>query len=141
MTDLNIYCDGACSFNPGPGGWGVVLLWGGKEKHLSGFESETTNNRMELTAAIKALEAVKRDVPINIFTDSRYVEQGITKWIIGWKANNWKGNKVLNRDLWERLDTLNQYYKVTWHWVKGHNGDHYNEVADGLATQAIEDNK
>ena len=130
------YTDGACSGNPGPGGWGVLLLWGDHEKELSGGEAATTNNRMELQAAIEALLAVKPGVPVAIHTDSTYVRDGITSWIGKWKRNGWKTaarKPVKNEDLWRRLDELTQARAVSWHWVKGHAGDPGNERADELA--------
>lgn len=130
-----IYTDGACSGNPGPGGWGALLRFNGVEKELSGGESETTNNRMELMAAIRALEALKRACEVDVFTDSQYVQKGITEWIYGWKRKGWKN--VKNVDLWQELDRLTQMHKVTWHWVRGHNGDVDNERVDVLARNAI----
>lgn len=134
---LEIYCDGACQGNPGPGGWGAVLIWGDKIKEISGHDPSTTNNKMELTAAIKALEAVTKPTNIIIFTDSQYVKNGITVWIKSWKKNGWRSGKIKNQELWQRLDELNQKYQVEWRWVKGHSGDKYNEMADRLATAAI----
>lgn len=133
---VEIYTDGACSGNPGPGGWGAVLRYGAHEKELSGGEKETTNNRMELMAAIKALEALKKTSTVELYTDSTYVKQGITEWIHGWKAKNWP-NRIKNKDLWIRLDSLNNQHKVTWIWVKGHAGHPENERADSLAVAAI----
>jgi len=135
-----IFTDGACSGNPGPGGWGAVLRWGGTEKELSGGEAETTNNRMELTAAIEALSALKRPCAIDLTTDSEYLRNGIMKWINGWKRNGWRTadrKPVKNVDLWMKLDELTARHNVTWHWVKGHAGDEMNERVDGLARQAI----
>jgi ribonuclease HI len=137
---LEIFCDGACSGNPGPGGWGAVLIWNDTIKVISGYEPKTTNNRMELLAAIKALEAITRPVKVKMFTDSKYLQDGITKWINSWKRNNWKNGKVLNRDLWERLDILNHQHQIEWNWVKGHNGNKYNEMADKAARDAITEN-
>lgn len=138
---VEIYTDGACSGNPGPGGWGVLMRWNGHEKELSGGETETTNNRMELMAAIKALEALKKPgMRVDLYTDSQYVRQGITQWLAGWKAKGWKtSNKepVKNKDLWERLDALNQAHEVTFHWVRGHAGHPENERADALAVAGI----
>jgi ribonuclease HI len=131
-----IYTDGGCRGNPGIGGWGVFLSFQGKEKKIYGSEKETTNNRMELTAAIKALECIKKDIPIIIYTDSKYVLEGITKWIFGWKKKNWK--KVKNIDLWQQLDILNQKFNVDWQWVKGHSGNAGNDIADALANQAMD---
>lgn len=137
---VQIFTDGACSGNPGPGGWGAVLKYGGTIKELSGAEIMTTNNRMELMAAIMALEALKRPCEASLTTDSKYVMDGITKWIFGWKKKNWKksDNKpVINVDLWQRLDAANSRHKVTWKWVKGHNGHPENERCDELARMAI----
>lgn len=134
-----IHTDGACSGNPGPGGWGALLRFRGVEKELSGGEPETTNNRMELMAAIVALEALNRDSEVRLFTDSRYVMDGITKWIIGWKRNGWKTadkKPVKNEDLWRRLDTANARHRVEWRWVRGHAGDPDNERVDQLARAA-----
>lgn len=138
------YTDGACSGNPGPGGWGAVLAWNGRERELSGGEAETTNNRMELMAAIRALEALKRPCPVKIVTDSQYVMKGITEWMDDWKARGWRtaGKKpVKNRELWERLDLQIQRHDVTWQWVRGHAGHEGNERADLLAREAIPGNK
>lgn len=133
---VEIYTDGACSGNPGPGGWGALLRYGKHEKELSGGETETTNNRMELMAAIKALEALKKPSSVKLYTDSTYVKQGITEWIHGWKAKNWP-NRIKNKDLWIRLDSLNNQHKIEWLWVKGHSGHPENERADSLAVSAI----
>ncbi|NQZ13418.1 MAG: ribonuclease HI [Alphaproteobacteria bacterium] len=135
-----IYTDGACSGNPGPGGWGALLLWNGHEKELSGGEEETTNNRMEMMAVIKALEALKKPSTLDLYTDSKYVLQGATEWLEGWKAKGWKSaNKkpVKNQDLWQQIDSLIQMHSVTFHWVKGHAGDENNERVDKLAVAAI----
>ena len=138
---IKIYTDGACSGNPGPGGWGAILRWNGHEKELSGGEKETTNNRMEMMAVIKALEALKNNkTPVEIHTDSKYVMDGITKWIAGWRARGWKTadkKPVKNQDLWERIDSLVSGHKVTFFWVKGHAGHPKNERADQLAVAAI----
>jgi len=131
-----IHTDGACSGNPGPGGWGCILQRGPKIKELSGGEQNTTNNRMELTAVIKALEALKRPVPVIITTDSRYVLDGLTKWLPEWKTKGWKTAKnkpVKNIDLWKRLDELCQGHEIEWQWVRGHSGHEGNERADELA--------
>jgi len=139
---VDIYTDGACSGNPGPGGWGVILRWRGTERELWGGERETTNNRMEMTAAIRAIEAVKRPVRIRLHTDSTYVKDGITKWITSWKAKGWKtANRkpVKNIDLWQRLDEAIARHDIEWHWVKGHAGHPENERADELARRGIED--
>lgn len=135
-----IHTDGACSGNPGPGGWGAILEYGGKEKELSGAEGETTNNRMELMAAIVALETLKRPCKVRLVTDSTYVRDGVTKWIHGWKRNGWKTaakKPVKNEDLWRRLDEAQQRHDVQWEWVKGHAGHPENERADQLARDAI----
>lgn len=133
---VEIYTDGACSGNPGPGGWGAVLRWNGSEKELSGHENDTTNNRMELMAAIKALEELKRPCKVELYTDSSYVQQGITTWIKGWKAKGWPA-RIKNQDLWKELDELTQQHDISFHWVKGHAGHPENERADKLATEAI----
>lgn len=138
---VNIFTDGACSGNPGPGGWGVLMLWNGEEKEIYGGEINTTNNRMELLAAIKGLESLKRDMKVALYTDSTYVKDGITKWIIGWKKNGWKtANKkpVKNKDLWQLLEKAISEHNVEWHWVKGHSGHPENERADELARRGIE---
>lgn len=138
---IEIYTDGACSGNPGPGGWGVLLRWRGHEKELSGGEDDTTNNRMELMAAIQALESLKRPSQVDLHTDSTYVRDGITKWIHGWKRNGWKTSAkkpVKNEDLWKRLDAALADHQVEWHWVKGHSGHPENDRADELATAAAQ---
>ncbi|MBL9011264.1 MAG: ribonuclease HI [Alphaproteobacteria bacterium] len=135
-----IYTDGACSGNPGPGGWGAILVYGGVEKELSGGAAQTTNNRMELMAAIAALESLKRPCAADLYTDSRYVMDGITQWIHGWKQRGWKTasrEPVKNEDLWRRLDEARERHTVRWHWVRGHNGHDMNERADALARAAI----
>jgi ribonuclease HI len=137
---VDIYTDGACSGNPGPGGWGAILRWNGSEKELSGGERETTNNRMELMAAIVALESLTRPVPVRLHTDSQYVRDGITQWIAGWKRNGWKTaarRPVKNEDLWRRLDAAQAQHNVSWHWIRGHDGHPENERADELARGAI----
>jgi len=137
---VEIFTDGACSGNPGPGGWGAVLRYGAIEKEMNGGEPETTNNRMELMAAIKAIEAVKRPCEIHLHTDSEYLRQGITTWIHGWKARNWRTadkKPVKNVDLWQRLEAAIETHDVHWHWVKGHSGHVENERADELARLAI----
>ncbi len=137
---VEVYVDGACSGNPGPGGWGAILRYRGTEKELSGGEDQTTNNRMELMAAIRALEALTRKVPVRIHTDSMYVKDGITRWIHGWKANGWKTadkKPVKNVDLWQRLNAALADHRIEWEWVKGHSGHKENERADELARQAI----
>ncbi len=135
-----VYTDGACSGNPGPGGWGAVLGWQGKTREISGGAAATTNNRMELMAAIAALESLTRPVTVRIHTDSTYVKDGITQWIHRWKRNGWKtANKkpVKNEDLWRRLDAALARHDVSWHWVKGHAGHPGNERADALARAAV----
>lgn len=140
---VRIYTDGACSGNPGPGGWGVVMRWNGHEKEMNGGAADTTNNRMEMTAVIKALEAIKGHPKIEVYTDSKYVMQGITEWLEGWKARGWKtaGKKpVKNVDLWQEMDALVARHDVTFHWVKGHDGHPENERADSLAVAGIPKN-
>lgn len=142
MDKIVIYTDGGCRGNPGIGGWGVWLRYGEHDKKLSGAEAETTNNRMELTAAIRALEALKNpNIPVELYTDSKYVMTGINEWIHNWKTKGWKtaGKKpVKNADLWQILDALNQQFDIHWHWVKGHSGDPGNEMADELANLAMD---
>ena len=138
---VEIYTDGACRGNPGPGGWAALLLFGGHERELSGAEAQTTNNRMELTAVIRALEALKRPVRGRIYTDSQYVRQGILEWIGNWKARGWKTadrKPVKNQDLWQALDALAGTHELEWHWVKGHSGNVGNERVDALANRAID---
>lgn len=140
MTPVLIYTDGACSGNPGPGGWGAVLISGGHERELFGGEPQTTNNRMEIMAAIAALEALTRPCTVDLHTDSQYLRQGITEWIAGWKARGWRTadkKPVKNEDLWRRLDLARARHDVRWHWVKGHAGHPLNERADGLARAGI----
>ena len=135
-----IHTDGACSGNPGPGGWGAILQWNSHTRELKGGEAHTTNNRMELMAAIKALEALKRDCVVEVHTDSQYLRDGITKWIHGWKRNGWRTadkKPVKNAELWQRLEAALEKHKVTWHWVRGHAGHDLNERADELARAAI----
>ena len=137
---VTIWTDGACSGNPGPGGWGAVLMAAGREKDICGGEAMTTNNRMELMAAISALEALRRPSLVDLHTDSQYLRGGITGWIKAWKKNGWhtKDRKpVKNVDLWERLDSLTQVHEVRWHWVKGHAGTEANERADALAREGM----
>jgi ribonuclease HI len=137
MTDtVEVWTDGACSGNPGPGGWGVILSYKGKQKELSGGEAMTTNNRMELMGAIAALESLTRPCTVALHTDSQYLRQGITAWIHGWKKNGWKTadrKPVKNEELWKRLDAALKQHKIEWKWVKGHAGDEMNERADELA--------
>lgn len=137
---VEIFTDGACSGNPGAGGWGAVLRWRDSERELKGGESETTNNRMELMAAIKALESLDRTVKVDLYTDSTYVQKGITEWIHSWKRRGWKTasrTPVKNEDLWRRLDNAIQHQDVSWHWVKGHAGHEGNERADALARAGL----
>ena len=137
---VEVHTDGACSGNPGPGGWGAILRWEGRERELSGGEPLTTNNRMELMAAIAALEALKRPVSVHVYTDSQYLRQGITEWLRGWKARGWltaDKKPVKNKDLWERLDAANARHTVEWRWLKGHAGHELNERADELARQEV----
>jgi len=141
MSHVIIHTDGACKGNPGPGGWGAILQAGGKTKELCGGEPVTTNNRMELTAAIMALEALTRTCQVDLHTDSKYLMDGITGWIHGWKARGWKTadkKPVKNDDLWKRLDAARARHEVKWHWVKGHAGHELNERADQLANLGIE---
>lgn len=136
---VEIWTDGACRGNPGPGGWGAVLRFNGTEKELSGGERETTNNRMELMAAIQALETLKRPCRVHLITDSNYVRQGITEWLPRWRANGWRTaarKPVKNADLWQRLADAAERHQVKWSWVRGHSGHPENERADGLATAA-----
>jgi ribonuclease HI len=140
-TKVDIYCDGACSGNPGPGGYGALLRTGAHEKELSGSAAETTNNRMELTAAIMALEALKRPCSVMVTTDSQYLVKGMTEWSAGWLRKGWLNSKkepVLNRDLWERLLELAGRHRIEWRWVRGHDGHEENERCDELARMAIE---
>lgn len=140
MKKVTLYTDGACSGNPGPGGWGAILLYNGHERELSGGERETTNNRMEMMAVIEGLQALKGACEVAIYTDSTYVMKGMTEWLPGWKAKGWKNaakKPVKNQDLWQMLDKEVQRHRVKWNWVKGHNGDPLNERADALAVGAI----
>jgi ribonuclease HI len=147
VKQVTIYTDGACSGNPGPGGWGAVLLSGKHRKEISGGDPQTTNNRMELTAAIEALKALREPSPVNLFTDSTYVKKGISEWIKSWKKNDWKRRSgksflpVKNEDLWRELDQLAARHNVTFHWVEGHAGNEENERCDELARQAIPNRK
>lgn len=137
---VEIFTDGACSGNPGPGGWGALLRHKGKEKELSGGARETTNNRMEMMAAIQALESLRRSMPVDLYTDSTYLRDGITKWIKSWKTRGWKTadrKPVKNIDLWQRLEKAVEQHDVRWHWIRGHDGHPENERADALARNAI----
>ena len=140
MNSVTIHTDGACSGNPGPGGWGAVLQYGDKIKELKGGEALTTNNKMELTAAISALNALTRSCEVELHTDSNYVKDGLTKWIHGWKKNGWRTadkKPVKNVELWQALDAAVSRHKINWHWVKGHAGDEMNERADQLANEGM----
>ncbi len=139
---VEIYTDGACRGNPGPGGWGAILRARGQEKEISGAESQTTNNRMEMQAAIAALQALKRPVEVRLYTDSQYLRNGVLTWLPQWKARGWKTadkRPVKNQDLWEALETEAAKHRIEWHWVKGHAGHPENERADALANAAIDD--
>jgi ribonuclease HI len=141
LKHVEIFTDGACKGNPGPGGWGALLRFGSVEKSLFGGEPETTNNRMELMAAIEGLRAINEPCIVTITTDSQYVRKGITEWMTNWKRNGWRTaakEPVKNADLWQQLDALNQQHQVSWAWVKGHSGHRENEIADTLANQGIE---
>ncbi|SIS76683.1 ribonuclease HI [Neptunomonas antarctica] len=141
MKSVEIFTDGACKGNPGPGGWGAVLRCGDTVKHLWGGDKDTTNNRMELLAAIEALSALTRSCDVVLTTDSQYVRKGITEWIGSWRKNGWKTaakNPVKNADLWQRLDELSARYKIEWRWVKGHSGHPENELADELANRGVD---
>lgn len=143
LKKVVIYTDGGCDPNPGTGGWAAILRYGDRLKELSGGEANTTNNRMEMTAAIVALESLKFPCEVELYTDSQYVQRGITEWIHGWKRKNWrrKSGEVLNADLWRRLDEVAQRHQVRWQWVRGHAGDFYNERCDQLAAAAIAQQK
>lgn len=140
--EVIIYTDGACSGNPGPGGWGAVLIFGDHRKEIKGGAKDTTNNRMELTAAIRALEELKRPCHIELHTDSNYLREGITSWIASWKRNGWKTAQkkpVKNIDLWQSLDAAHERHNISWHWIKGHAGHPENELADALAREGLAD--
>lgn len=144
LPTVMIFTDGACSGNPGPGGWGALLRYGEAEKELAGFEPDTTNNRMELMGAIQALEALKRPATVILHTDSRYLKDGITLWLANWQAQGWKTSQrkpVKNVDLWQRLSDAVQKHDIQWVWVRGHNGHAENERADQLARQAIQESR
>lgn len=141
MSRVEIYTDGACRGNPGPGGWGALLRTQGKERELCGGELHTTNNRMELTAAIEALTALSRSCDVALYTDSEYVRRGISEWLEGWKRSGWRTaarKPVKNEDLWRRLDAIAAVHRIEWHWVKGHAGHPENERADALANQGLD---
>ena len=142
MSEVEMYTDGACRGNPGPGGWGVLLRAGKRERELWGGEAETTNNRMELTAAIEGLRALRRDCKVHLYTDSRYVMNGITDWLDNWKKRGWKTaarKPVKNVDLWQALDRECQRHAIEWHWVRGHTGHDGNECADALANRGVDE--
>ena len=142
MKKVTLYTDGACSGNPGPGGWACVLIYGEHEKELSGGAAETTNNRMEMTAALEGLKILKRPCKVEFYTDSNYLKDGVTQWLAGWKKRGWKTaakQPVKNQDIWEQLDQVIQTHQIEWHWVKGHAGDEYNERCDELAREALEE--
>ncbi len=142
MKEITLFTDGACRGNPGPGGWGVLLRFGQHEKELCGGEFNTTNNRMELTAAIQGLVALKEPCQVQVYTDSRYLRDGISEWLPGWKRRGWRTadrSPVKNADLWQALDALCQQHQVTWHWVRAHAGHPENERADRLANRGIDD--
>lgn len=142
MSDdsVEIYTDGACKGNPGPGGWGALLIYKGAKRELWGGEAQTTNNRMEMTAVIRALEALKRPSKVSVHTDSQYVQKGVSEWMAGWKKRNWRtsdGKPVKNQDLWLQLDALSRLHEIQWNWVRGHAGHPENERADALANQGV----
>jgi ribonuclease HI len=142
LKAVELYTDGACRGNPGPGGWGVLLRFGDRERELWGGEAETTNNRMELTAAIEALRALKEPCQVTLTTDSQYVRKGITEWLENWKGRGWRTaarKPVKNVDLWQALDTEAQRHQIQWHWVKGHSGHRENDIADKLANRGIDE--
>ncbi|MGR3913268.1 MAG: ribonuclease HI [Gammaproteobacteria bacterium] len=139
---VTIHTDGACRGNPGPGGWGALLRFGGHKKTMRGASKMTTNNRMELEAAIKALGALRRPCRVVVYTDSQYLKNGVLRWLDNWKENNWRTSDrkpVKNREQWEAIDALRERHKITWRWVKGHSGNAGNEIADGLANRAIDE--
>lgn len=144
MSNVIIYTDGACSGNPGVGGWGAILMYKENKKELHGGSQYTTNNRMELTAVIEALKSLNRECNVDLYTDSKYVKDGITSWLHNWKVNNWKNSKkqeVLNKELWQELDVLQSRHKVNWYWVKGHADNELNNRADELARMGIKEIK
>lgn len=140
MQEVTIYSDGACKGNPGPGGWGALLIWQNQEKELFGGQANTTNNRMEMLAVIEALKLLKRPCQVNLYTDSQYVMKGMTEWLAGWKTRQWltaAKKPVKNSDLWQQMDALSQHHQIHWHWVRGHQGDVGNERADQLANRGV----
>jgi ribonuclease HI len=142
VKSVVIYTDGACRGNPGPGGWGALLRYNGTQKALKGGEAQTTNNRMELTAAIAALEALREPCTVTLYTDSSYVKQGLTEWLPQWRARGWRTadrKPVKNQDLWQRLDQAAARHRIDWHWVRGHSGNAGNETADRLANEGLEE--
>lgn len=142
MTQVEIFTDGACRGNPGPGGWGAILRSNGREREIYGSEPATTNNRMEMTAAIRALEALREPCKVTLYTDSQYLRQGITEWLANWKKRDWRTadrKPVKNKDLWLRLEELAAIHDVNWQWVRGHDGHPENERADGLANRGIDE--
>lgn len=142
MSAVEIYCDGACRGNPGPGGWGALLRADGHEKRMYGAEAHTTNNRMELMGAIEALRALKKECDVVLWTDSQYVKKGMTEWLAGWKAKGWRNaakEPVKNVDLWQMLESEASRHRIDWRWVKGHAGHEGNEIADQLANQAVDE--
>lgn len=142
MKKVTIFTDGACKGNPGIGGWGALLIYGKHQKTIKGASHNTTNNKMELTSVIEALSLLKYQCEVDLMTDSKYVKDGVTKWLINWKRNNWLTSEkkpVKNQELWQKIDQLNQFHKVNWQWIKGHNGNPGNEMADLLANSAIEE--
>lgn len=144
MKKIEIYTDGACSGNPGIGGWGAILIYNNKKKEINDGEIYTTNNKMELTAVIESLKLLKEKCEVDLYTDSKYVKNGITEWIFSWKKNNWKNSKkeeVKNKELWQELDNLVQKHKINWFWVKGHAENEFNNRADELAREYIEGKK
>jgi ribonuclease HI len=140
LQEVTIYTDGACDPNPGPGGWAALLIYNKREQTLAGSDPQTTNNRMELTAAIEALKALKKSSQVEFYTDSQYLRLGITDWIPNWRARNWrrKGGKLANVDLWQALDKKIQTHQINWHWVRGHSGDQNNQRVDSLARKSIQ---
>lgn len=142
MKQVSIFTDGACRGNPGPGGWGALLRYGSSEKQISGSELMTTNNRMEVLAAIHALRHLKESCQVDLYTDSQYLQKGVSEWIIKWRQNNWKKadkKPIKNVDLWQLLDEETKRHQITWHWVKGHSGHRENDLADLIANQAIDE--